>query len=357
MSEAALIQVNPTQFGIPEKRAAEVQAMYQPMLEKMAELENEYNALTAEIKGDPTPEQSAAAKALRLQYQKTRTATAAVHKELKAFYLAGGRFVDGWKNAQAAAAGKIEERLREIETHAERIEAARLAQLESDRVEQIKQFTDDIPPGLAQMTDQTFKFILAGAQKAHAEKLEAERKAEEERQRQEAERIEREKAEAAERERIRIENERLKAEAEERERIAAEERRKREAEELARRKAEALAEKKRQEERERVEREHREKLEAERQERERIAAELAAKEKAEREAKEKAEREAAERAEAELKKGDAELALDLYTKVFNALNDFPASRIKSRKSKAAINTAFSQITEGLRTLKLEFKTK
>ena len=61
--------------------------------------------------------------------------------------------------------------------------------------------------------------------------------------------------------------------------------------------------------------------------------------------------------EAELKKGDAELALDLYTKVFDALNDFPASRIKSRTAKAAINEAFSQITEGLRTLELEFKSK
>lgn len=350
-----LVKLDPKEFGLTENKAKEVSAMFKPMLDKMVELENEYNALIESIKGEPTEDDCRSAKELRLKYVKVRTGTEAIHKELKAFYLSGGRFVDGWKNAQKMASQGIEERLKEIETHQERKEAERKTALEASRRWELSEYTDQIPSGLGDMPENVWEMYLTGAKKAHADKLEAEHKAEEERQRQEAERIAMEKAEAAERERIRKENERLKAEASERVMKEAEECRKRIAEEQERRKAEALAEKKRQEERERIEREHRAKIEAERQERERLAAELAAKEKAEREAKEKAEREAAERAEAELKKGDAELALDLYAKVFDALNYFPASRIKSRTAKAAINIAFSQIKQGLKTLETEFK--
>lgn len=351
----SIIKLNPEDFGLTETKAREVSAMFNPMLAKMVELEDEYNSLVSSITREPTPDDCKAAKELRLKYVKVRTGTEKIHKELKAFYLAGGRFIDGWKNTQKAASEGIEKRLSEIETYHDRKEAERKAELERSRKEELSLYSDQIPGGLGDMSEDVWAIFLSGAKKAHEDRLEAERKAEEERQRQEVERIEREKAEAAERERIRKENERLKAEAEERAMKEVEERCKREAEEQARRKAEALAEKKRQEERERVEREHQAKLEAERRERERIAAELAAKEKAEREAKEKAEHEAGQRAEAELKKGDAELALDLYTKVFETLNDFPTSRIKSRTAKAAINIAFSQIKQGLKTLETEFK--
>jgi len=42
-------------------------------------------------------------KELRLKYMKIRTATLDIHKKQKAFYLAGGRFVDGWMNASLMA--------------------------------------------------------------------------------------------------------------------------------------------------------------------------------------------------------------------------------------------------------------
>lgn len=326
----SLVKIDPKEFGLTETKAQEVAAMFQPMLEKMVELENEYNALTASIKGDPTQQDCKAAKELRLQYVKVRTGTASIHKDLKAFYLAGGRFVDGWKNAQLMASQGVEERLKEIETHQERKEAERIAKLEAERKWELSEFSDDLPPKLGEMSEDVYQMVLSAVKTAYANKLEAERKAEEERKRQEAERIAREKAEAEERERIRKENERLKAEATERARKEAEERRKREAEEQERRKAEALAEKRRQEEREKVEREHREKLEIERRERLRVQKEIEDRQKAEAEAKRKAQEEAEAARRAELAKDDVQVMADLHNDIRGLINKYN-SRFKSEE--------------------------
>ena len=130
------------------------------------------------------------------------------------------------------------------------------------------------------MSDETFEMFFSGIEKAYNDKIEAEKKAEEER-------IAKEKAEAEERERIRVENERLKAESEAKEKQLAEERAKAEAERKA---IEEIAKK----EREEAER----KLKAE-QEAARIAAEKAAAEKAKLEAEIKSKAEAEEKARKE----------------------------------------------------------
>ena len=130
------------------------------------------------------------------------------------------------------------------------------------------------------MSDDTFEMFFSGIEKAYNDKIEAEKKAEEER-------IAKAKAEAEDRERIIIENERLKAEAEAIEKQIAEERAKVEAE----RKVIEDAAKKEREEAEK-------KLKAE-QEAARIAAEKAAAEKAKLEAEIKAKAEAEEKARKE----------------------------------------------------------
>jgi hypothetical protein len=331
-----IVKLDPKEYGLTETKAKEVAAMFQPMLDKMVELENEYNALTQSIEGEPSEDDCKKAKELRLQYVKIRTGTAAIHKELKAFYLAGGRFVDGWKNAQLMASQGIEEKLKEIETHQERKEAERKAALEAERKDELGQYTSDIPSGLGDMPDNVWEMYLAGAKKSHADRLEAERKAEEERKRLEAERIAREKAEAEERERIHKENERLKAEVAERKLKAAEERRKREAEEQARRKAEALRIKKEQEERERVEREYQAKIEAERQEKLKIQKQAEAKRKAEEEAKRKAAEEAEAARQAELAKGDDQIMEDLRDDIVDLIGKY-TGRFKSETYKSRFN--------------------
>jgi hypothetical protein len=174
------------------------------------------------------------------------------------------------------------------------------------------------------MNDETFELFYETLEKAYNDRIEAERKAEEER-------IAREKAEAEAREKMRIENERLKKEAEEKEKQLAEER------------AKAEAERKRIEEAARKEREEAErKLKAER-EAARIAAEKAKaeKEKLEAELRAKAEAEEKERkekAEAERKAKNAPdktKLIELATKIENL--NFP--EIKSEEAKIILSDA------------------
>ena len=124
----AIVQIKAEDYGLQATEAKQVEAAFIPMLNKMAELEDQYNAITAtEVM---TPKVCEAAKELRLKYVKVRTGTAEIHKKAKAYYLAGGRFVDGWKNAQAFASQGKEEKLIEIEKHFERIEEERIRQIE-----------------------------------------------------------------------------------------------------------------------------------------------------------------------------------------------------------------------------------
>lgn len=281
-----LVTVNASEFGIEETKAAQIAEQFKPMLDKMVELENEYNQLTSKISeaGNITPTLSNEAKVLRLKYVKVRTGTAEIHKQQKAFYLAAGRFVDAWKNTQLFASESIEEKLKEIEEHQQRIEAQRIVVLQTERSEQLAPYgIDTTHLNLGIMSDEVWSNFLIGTIANYNAKIEAEKKAEEERL----------AAIEAERQRIeaqRIENERLKKEAEEREEVL---RKEREAAELERKRIEAENEAKLQAERERAEKEKAEqdaRLEAERKERERVEAELKAKQEAEEKARKEAEK-------------------------------------------------------------------
>ena len=138
------------------------------------------------------------------------------------------------------------------------------------------------------MSDDVFEVFVGGLEKTYNDRIEAERKAEEEK-------VERERKEAEENERIRQENERLRAEAEENERVLAEERVKAETE---RKRLEEKAKKEREEAEAKIRAEQREKAKLEeeiraRQEEEaRLKKEAEEKEAAELKAKQAAERKA-----------------------------------------------------------------
>ena len=125
-----IVKIDHKEYGLEESKATQIAAQFQPMLEKMQELEIEFNAV---ICMDSGPEKVAAAKECRMKYVKVRTGTAEIHKGQKAFYLAGGRYVDGWKNAQIFASQGNEDKLSEIEHEAARIEAAKIEDLRSLR--------------------------------------------------------------------------------------------------------------------------------------------------------------------------------------------------------------------------------
>ena len=182
------------------------------------------------------------------------------------------------------------------------------------------------------MSDETFEMFYSGIEKAYNDKIEDEKKAEEER-------IAKEKSEAEERERIRIENERLKAEAEAKEKQLAEERAKAETE----RKAIEEAAKK---EREAAER----KLKAEK-ETARIAAEKAAAEKAKLEAEIKAKAEAERKAkeaeqiriESELTKGDSAKVKDLISDLITLKNKYVFKSAKNQKMYIAVGQLIDKV--------------
>lgn len=253
-----IVKIEAAEFGLEESKAAQIAEQFRPMLDKMIELEEEFNEVVQLSIDDPAT--SRKAKELRLKYVKVRTGTAEIHKQQKAFYLAGGRYVDGWKNAQLFASQGIEERLEQIEKHFENMEKQRIEALRAERLGQLAQYEGSEPMGLGTMSDDVWQNYLAGVRMAFEQRKEAERRVGEER-------IAREKAEAEERERIRLENERLKKEAEEREAAMKAER--------------EAAEKALADERTKVEAERKAREEAERKERERVEAELKAKRDAE----------------------------------------------------------------------------
>ena len=203
--ENALVKVSAQDFGLQSTEAAKVEAVFLPMLAKMNELETEFNEIVS-LPIEPTTIKKA--KELRLRYVKIRTGTAEIHKGAKEYYRKGGLFVDAWKNAQAFASQGKEQKLEDIEKHFERLEAERKAKLKEERLIKLISLCDtpEMYP-LESMSDAAFDHLLNGMKLAKQAKEDSERKAEEDR-------IAKEKADQEEQERIRLENERLKKEAE-----------------------------------------------------------------------------------------------------------------------------------------------
>jgi hypothetical protein len=215
-------KVEPEKFGLETTKAAQISSLFTPMLQAMEDLENQKNEIVnhydLQVGSDVPPEKetSERAKALRIQYKKIRLQTAKAHTEAKAFYLAGGRFVDALKNTQTFAAQGIESELEKIEKHYENAEKEKIEALQKSREEELKSFAAIyLPDGLGSMHEETYKSILTGTKAALKQKEEAERK-EEERIKIEAAKLLKEKEEKEEEERvIRLENERLKKEQKE----------------------------------------------------------------------------------------------------------------------------------------------
>lgn len=270
------------EYNIEPSRAEQIRAIFIPMANMLEGFETQYNEV---VQLEPSKETSAKAKRLRLDIAKVRINTEKLRVAQKEEYLRAGKAIDGVANILKFAVVEKENKLQEIETHFERLEAALLAKLAEDRAMELEKYECFNVPNLGIMDESVYSNFLVGAKANFDMRKEAERKAEEERLAKEA-------AELAERKRVWLENERLKKEAEEREKQLQEERR---LAEIERQKQEA--EKKAIEEKNRIEREKAEAeamrikaeqeaaLEKERLKRAKLEAELKAR--AEAEAKEK----------------------------------------------------------------------
>jgi len=225
-------EVKPELYGLELVKAQEMTSGLSTTIAEREVLKKSYaDVIELEITTDTLP----IFKELRLKIVKNRTqGIEKWHTTNKAFYLAGGRFVDAIKNKEIVVNQEMESKLLEAEKYFENLEKEKAKLLNESRIEKLTPYVDDIT-GLdfSPMTDEDFDDYLLGKktrfENEQKEKLEAEQKAEAERLAE----VERQKA-------IELENAKLKAEAELKEKALAEER-KLQAEKEAKLKAEADA--------------------------------------------------------------------------------------------------------------------
>jgi colicin import membrane protein len=280
-----LIKINPNEFGLEEKQAETILSGLQQILAEREILAQNYSS-TIEL--EITEANIPVFKELRRKIADNRTkGIEKWHKVNKEFYLRGGQFVDAIKRKEIAENERMETNLLECEKHFENLEKKRLQELHESRAAQLTTYeVENVNElNLSTMTQDVFDAFLDASRNKYAAKLEAAARAE-------AERLSAIEAEKARIEAQRIENERLKAEAEAREKELEIERKK-QAELLAAEKAKADAVRKEAEESARIEREKQEAILAqERAEKAKLEAELKAK--ADAEAKAEAERKASQ---------------------------------------------------------------
>lgn len=171
-----LIKIDPKEFGVQDSIAKEISNQFKPMLDAMESLEVEYNNIVNLSVEDA--ETSKLAKVLRKRYAEIRIATSEIHKEQKAFYLAGGRFIDGWKNAQIFASKGKEERLLDIENFLINKEKERLSSIQKERENILSAYVDVLPnANLGEMEADVWEAYLSVKVSAYNTKIEQEKEA------------------------------------------------------------------------------------------------------------------------------------------------------------------------------------
>lgn len=201
-----IMKIDPSEYGLTDETAKNIQLQFAPMLQRMVELEEDFNAVMALPVEDPETAQKA--KEVRLKYVKARTTTADIHKTQKAFYLNGGRFVDGWKNAQVFASQGKEDALLHVETYFEIKERDRINALSIERRELIRTYVDDAETANYGIMDQGVWDAFLMGKKIQWQEIEDAKEYDRLKQ------IEAAELEAKAKEAERIENERIRKEAE-----------------------------------------------------------------------------------------------------------------------------------------------
>jgi hypothetical protein len=321
--------VKAEEFGLEKNQVSSVDLAFSEKVKERELISEIYGQL---IKKDINAEVAKEARELRLKAVKIKSSIASIHKSQKEYALAFGKYCDAWKRKETEPIQQIIDGAMEIEKFEEIQRQKKLDELQKQRVEILSQYVDDANErDLSSMETDVWEAYLMAKKNKYEARIEAERKAEEER-------IAKEKAEAEERERMRIENEKLKKEAEDRERLAKIESEQR-AKEEAKRKAIEEAERKKREEEERKQKEvYEANLKAEREEKERIEREerlkrekLEAEIKAQKEAEAKRLAEIEAKRQEELNKGDNEKVIDLISDLNNLKTKYEFKSNKNKK--------------------------
>lgn len=209
-------EIKPDLFCLEVTKATE---MVSGLSTTLAEREVLKNAFIDVIELPITTETLPRFKELRLKIVKNRTQGLDKWKEKeKAFYLAGGNFIQAVYNKELRINQDMEAKLMEAEKFFENQEKEKARLLNEARIEKLKPYVDDVfGLDFAPMTDEDFDDYLLG-KKTRFENEAKEREAE-------LLRIENERLVEIERQKaIELENAKLKAEAEEKEKALIEER-------------------------------------------------------------------------------------------------------------------------------------
>lgn len=166
--------------GLPESKALQIRAVYEPMIKMLEDFEGAYNELMAE---EQTPEKCKRAKALRLKIARVRIDADKARKEHKRDALLTGRAIDGFCNTFILGIGNKEKELKEVENCYERQEEERVAKIQAEREAELAKYSVTIqtPDMLGRMTEDVWINCLNGVKLNWEAVKEAERKAEEER--------------------------------------------------------------------------------------------------------------------------------------------------------------------------------
>jgi hypothetical protein len=185
-------------------KAENYAAIFAPFMIQLKQLGKNAAGINKE---NPTPVDAKLAREIRIAMAKNRTASEKKKDEAKAELLAEGNLIQGLYNVVAGASKLSEADMYAVEKFTENKEKERLAAIQSERVELLLPYAEnanDMP--LSTMTDEQFDTMLTGYKLQHQQVKEAAEKAE-------AERLAKIEADRIENERIRVDNERLKAEA------------------------------------------------------------------------------------------------------------------------------------------------
>lgn len=206
-------EIKPETFGLEIAKATEMVSGLSTTLAERDVLKNAYiDVIELPINSETLP----VFKELRLKIVKNRTqGIEKWHKTNKAFYLAGGRFVDAVKNKEVLINEEMESKLLEGEKYFENLEKEAKRILNEKRIEIIRPYVDDVS-GLdfSDFSDENFDDFVLGKKTRYNERIEAEKQEAIRIENERLAEIERQRLAEIENEKIRVENARLQKEAE-----------------------------------------------------------------------------------------------------------------------------------------------
>lgn len=172
--------VNPVEYGVSTEMANDLMADLPTVKSQRQELLREYDAVMAL---DPDDSETAVkARELRIAFQKNRTqGILKWHERAKEVFLRGGQFVDAIKRKEIAINETHESELQKIERRQEILEAERKEKIRQDRMIILNELESPEVHGLAEMTQEAFETYVMGirARKAQEEQQRLEREAQE----------------------------------------------------------------------------------------------------------------------------------------------------------------------------------